>query len=614
MEIAFSTLIVFFDCILLVSLYRNYKRLNHTYLALGAIAVSIEIMRQIISHSGLYLDDSNVIRQLSGLLRMLVALSLLLVAFQLTGRRVPVRTSLLALLVYLIDAAYIASVDSLELYHWIIVTLPITAVNVVAGILLLLSREADRTGFKWLAGSVLTIGAIQLGMPFTLDTPGPGLLLFFEAMGIVLIAATLIVRCYEGVYRSLLTENERLHQAQRDREALEKNFQQAQKLESLGVMASGIAHDFNNLLTSILGYASLAVTKLKADDPVREDVYMVISGARQAVELTSQMLTYAGKKPVEFELLDINDVVDGFSELSKSRMPGKVDLELNLQRNLPLLSGDSVQLGQVLMILLSNAATAIGHEKGRIEVSTGTKDTSAEFQKECLFAENAAVGTHLYLRVDDTGVGIKKNQLDLIFDPFYSGKSTGKGLGLASLSGIVRQHHGFVHVNSELGVGSQFSVFFPIVSYQKKALRSEKVAHPFTDQKFKARILVAEEDNRIRGLIKTVMEKVGHEVIATATGQETLDLMSEDTTGFDLLLLDFTMPKVSGSEVYRDIRIRFPTLPVIFTSGYAQDQVVEEMLDDPYASFLSKPFTISDLATKVSSMLPEASRKDRLAD
>jgi signal transduction histidine kinase len=318
-------------------------------------------------------------------------------------------------------------------------------------------------------------------------------------------------------------------------------------------MASGIAHDFNNLLTSILGYASLAVTKLKVDDPVREDVFMIISGARQAVGLTSQMLTYAGRKPVEFDLLDINDIVDGFSELSKSRMPGKVDLELNLQRNLPLLSGDSVQLGQVLMILLSNAATAMGHDKGRIEVATGTRDISAEFQKECLFAEDAATGTHLFLRVDDTGVGIEKDQLDLIFDPFYSGKSTGKGLGLASLSGIVRQHDGFVHVKSELGVGSQFSIFFPIASYQNKPTQAEKVSHLFPDQNFKARILVAEEDDRIRGLIQTVMEKAGHDVVATATGQETLDRVSEDTTDFDLLLLDFTMPEVSRCRMIRTL-------------------------------------------------------------
>jgi len=263
------------------------------------------------------------------------------------------------------------------------------------------------------------------------------------------------------------------------------------------------------------------------------------------------------------------------------------------------------------MILLSNAATAMGREEGRIKVSTGTSDITEEIRKECLFAEDAVPGDHLYLRVDDTGVGIEKDQLDLIFDPFYSGKSTGKGLGLASLSGIVRQHRGFVHVNSELGTGSQFTIFFPIALYQRRSFKPDKAANPFTDRKFKARVLVAEEDDRIRGLIKTVMQKAGHDVVATATGQETLDLMRDDSTGFDLMLLDFTMPKVSGTEVYRDIRTRFPELPVIFTSGYAQNQVVEEMSDDPNASFLSKPFTISDLANKVRSMLPETSSIER---
>jgi len=236
-------------------------------------------------------------------------------------------------------------------------------------------------------------------------------------------------------------------------------------LESLGVLAGGIAHDFNNMLTSILGYASLAMKKLPASSDVRKDFYMVMSGARQAVDLTSQMLVYAGKGAIEFESVDIARVVDNMSSIINSIVPRKIRLVQKVTRDLPRLKGDHVQLGQVLMNLVANAINALDQEAGTIQITTGLTEVDAARLRQSIFASEAEVGAYLYLSVKDSGSGMDAVQVSKIFDPFYSEKGVSKGLGLSSISGVVRQHGGFVHVELSLGEGSDFTVDFPALSY-----------------------------------------------------------------------------------------------------------------------------------------------------
>ncbi len=236
-------------------------------------------------------------------------------------------------------------------------------------------------------------------------------------------------------------------------------------MESLGVLAGGIAHDFNNMLTSILGYASLAMKKLPASSDVRKDFYMVMSGARQAVDLTSQMLVYAGKGAIEFESVDIARVVDNMSSIINSIVPRKIRLVQKVTRDLPRLKGDHVQLGQVLMNLVANAINALDQEAGTIQITTGLTEVDAARLRQSIFASEAEVGAYLYLSVKDSGSGMDAVQVSKIFDPFYSEKGVSKGLGLSSISGVVRQHGGFVHVELSLGEGSDFTVDFPALSY-----------------------------------------------------------------------------------------------------------------------------------------------------
>ncbi|XOV87131.1 MAG: ATP-binding protein [Pseudomonadota bacterium] len=388
---------------------------------------------------------------------------------------------------------------------------------------------------------------------------------------------------------------------------LEAQFTQVQKLESLGLLAGGIAHDFNNMLTSILGYASLAVKKLPADSEVRKDLYMVMSGARQAVELTSQMLVYAGKGSIEFVALDISRVYTGMKGLVHSIVPAKVNFTEQLAEGLPAMRGDASQLGQVIMNLIANAVDALRDEPGSIVVTTGLLDLDETRLRSCFFAEDKEPGAYLYLRVQDSGVGISGEQMARIFDPFYSDRETRRGLGLASLSGIVRQHQGVISVESTPGFGTEFTVCFPAVAVVDS---DPLVPTPeLSAGQTAPRILVADDDSRIRSLLASVLAPLQADLTFTEDGRETLDLLErQGRGGFDLLVLDCTMPKLSGTEVYQQLRRGGSSVPVVLMSGYQEGQVSRHIQNDPGATFVKKPFSVDEFLDIVRASLAQATR------
>ncbi|MCH2172613.1 PAS domain S-box protein [Myxococcota bacterium] len=249
--------------------------------------------------------------------------------------------------------------------------------------------------------------------------------------------------------------------AARERLELEERIEQAQRLESLGVMAGGIAHDFNNLLTPILGGAGLAMMDLTEDDPIRARLEKIQLAAQRAAALTEQMLAYAGAEELEMAPLNVTRLIGDVGQLLESAISGRTVLAYELQRHPPSTTGDSSQLSQVLMILVTNAAEAMGDEEGRVTIRTGS-ETIEETPAGVVEPESPLEpGLHVFFEVEDTGEGIEPENLERIFEPFFTTKFTGRGLGLAAAEAIVRRHSGIIQLESRVNHGSRIRVLLP---------------------------------------------------------------------------------------------------------------------------------------------------------
>jgi signal transduction histidine kinase/CheY-like chemotaxis protein len=591
--------ILFFDLILLVGLGFYYRKLGYRYLKFGAVAMAVEMFTQATFFVGALLATYRFPYTLGGIGKMVFAVLLLACVAHLVKRKVPMRLMLASTISYLGYIIYVFVTDKFGLVEWVISELPSVLLLLVGVSYLVKHRKTESPGISWLAGLLVVHVVLKLIQPFLLqDTTVFVLMFFYNIIVVMMMGAVLIMISSEWMIISLDNKNSRLEEYEIENRRLELQFAQAQKLESLGVLAGGIAHDFNNMLTSILGYTSLAIKKLPVESDVRKDLYMVMSGARQAVDLTSQMLVYAGKGAVQFESLDISDVVGNMSSLVGSIVPKKIRLIQNVAGDLPVMKGDKVQLGQVLMNLVANGVDAIEDKQGVIEISTGLSDVNEQRLRNSFFTDDLDKGAYLYLRVKDTGSGMDPLQVDKIFDPFYSKKQTRKGLGLSSLSGIVRQHKGFIEVKSSRGRGSEFTAYFPVILFQDEALGTSS-GKGFGRGRIKGRILLAEDDKRIRSLIASILENDGFQIFSAEDGKEAIKLVSSHGEDFQLFLLDCTMPKISGTEVYRHIRTLGLSSPVILLSGYHQEQALSDISNDSGACFIKKPFDVDDFLEQI---------------
>lgn len=451
--------------------------------------------------------------------------------------------------------------------------------------------DAGNRAVVFAVGAVLLLHA-GLGLLTLLALSHP-LLTLLDTVIAMLAGFGFLLLEVERRLNEIPDKDERLLQIEQNNRRLELQFAQAQKHESLGVMAAGIAHDFNNVLTSILGYTSLAIRKLPADSEVRKDLYMVMSGGRQAVDMTSEMLTYAGKGSLEFEPINLSKLIDNLASLVNSLVPRRIHLTQNLQQDLPLVRGDSVLLGQVLMNLVGNAVDATLGEEGTIDVTTGIRNVRVDMLERSLFTDRHEPGIYVYLEVRDSGVGMSADRVEKIFDPFYSEKNQGKGLGLSAIAGIVRQHRGFLKVDTQPGAGASFTVFLPMITYKDPSQPGQTSA-PGQDQAHQ-RVLLADDDTGIRSLIDTLLTDEGYDVVTAVDGREALDEIETRGRDFQVFLLDCTMPKLTGVELYREIRTSGLKTPVILISGYHEGLALDEIRSDPAAQFLRKPFSVDQL-------------------
>lgn len=391
------------------------------------------------------------------------------------------------------------------------------------------------------------------------------------------------------------------------RKLMSDRLQQTQKLESLGVLAGGIAHDFNNLLTGIMGNASLVLDELAPDDPKRQSLENVVSGGERAAALTRQLLAYAGKGRFLIQPLDLSDLVRKTISLLNTSIPRTVELQLDMPEGLPPIQGDSSQVQQLIMNLVINAAEAIGEEKsGTVRVVTGVGELNQSDVEQNLIEEPVALGSCVTLAVHDTGCGMDENTIRRVFDPFFTTKFAGRGLGLAAATGIVRGHKGTMRVRSAPGKGSSFEVFFPALPGETPASEPAVVNQsPFEGT---GTILVIDDEDSVRRAAQSILERYGYRVILAEGGKAGIDLFAKMSADIGLVLLDLTMPVMSGEETLERLKAIRIDVRIIVASGYNETEATRRLVGQELAGFIQKPFTSTSLAQQVRAALGDGVR------
>jgi len=388
-------------------------------------------------------------------------------------------------------------------------------------------------------------------------------------------------------------------QEQKERQrSLEDQVRQAQKLEGLGVMAGGIAHDFNNFLTPILGEAGLALEDLADDSAARPRLEKIQAAARRAALLTSQMLAYAGKKTLAMSPIHLSSLVEEMAQLMASGVARSVYIDEDLPADLPLIDGDPAQLTQVVMNLITNAAEAVGENDGAIVIRTGTLESSElDSRKLVLGDANIEPGNYVFLEVRDTGTGMSPATQARIFDPFFTTKFAGRGLGLAAVLGIVRGHRGAIEIDSGPSRGTSFRIFFPMADEHTE--RDSAAVQKGLDWTGTGTILVVDDDEGVLELARETLRRCGLRTLTAVDGRSGVEAFAENPGSIDAVLLDRTMPGLTGEEVVAELRKIDPNVRIVLASGYSEERASVDFHSNDLAGFLQKPFVPEELVARI---------------
>jgi len=393
------------------------------------------------------------------------------------------------------------------------------------------------------------------------------------------------------INRELEQESSERARAQAQSQEFEAQVHHAQKLESIGILAGGIAHDFNNLLMAVQGNSELALAQLPQDSGARENILKIERSAVRAAELTEQLLVYAGRARLERKQVDLGLLVRDMSRLLATSLGPGVEQSHQLADSLPPVTGDSAQLQQVVMNLITNASEACG-KSGRIRVSTGVEELGPEPLSGAIFRSEVEPGPYVYLEVEDDGIGIDDATLARIFDPFFTTKSDGRGLGLAALQGIVRSHSGALIVESTPGRGTRFRVLIPQASAQ---LPTPEIPAPTRRSPQVTTILLVDDNHDVREATAGLLRSSGFEVIEAATGEEGLEEYEQHRAEIGAVILDLRMPGLGGLGTLHALRALAPDMRIVVYSGYGGEEASEEILSSKQVVFLQKPFSLEDL-------------------
>ncbi len=394
--------------------------------------------------------------------------------------------------------------------------------------------------------------------------------------------------------------------ARRDREErgrLEAQLRHVQKLESLGVLAGGIAHDFNNILTAIIGFTELAAQHLPPKTPAEDYLKEVINSSRRAADLCKQMLAYSGKGRVVSEPVNLNEVVQEMASVLDVALSKKAVVRLDFDPSPSMVEGDSAQIQQVVLNLIMNASDALGQLPGVISISTRIEHCNETFLESTWLNDNLPAGDYVKLEVSDTGCGMDESTRLRIFDPFFSTKFPGRGLGLASVLGIVRGHRGAIQVESERGDGTTIRVFLPAA---KPRVSRSLPRRAMPQQHTGGVILFVDDEPSLRSLGEELLSALGYTVMTAEDGQDAVNIFKRHRGEFSLVILDLTMPRMGGEDAFHALREIDPCIPILLSSGFDAHETGQRLQRAGLSGFVQKPYQLQVLANAVGAAMAAA--------
>jgi PAS domain S-box-containing protein len=394
-----------------------------------------------------------------------------------------------------------------------------------------------------------------------------------------------------------ITERKRV---EAQRLLLERRMQETQKLESLGVLAGGIAHDFNNLLVGVLSNAELALVAAQhehAGSDLRERLSDVRNAALHAAELTNQMLAYSGRGHFDVRPISLSDVLCDMGHLLVASISKKAHVKYELSDDLPAVQADIAQIRQVIMNLIINASDALEDHTGTILVRTGVEQVGEQIVD--LQGPAALVpGQYVFLEVTDDGCGMDADTRARLFEPFFTTKFTGRGLGLSAVQGIVRGHGGGIVLRTSLGAGTLLKVLLPCSAEPATSVdrREPRTASEWHGHGL---VMLVDDDARVRTVTALLLRDIGFEVLAMATGRDAVREFERRAEEVKVVVLDVTMPDLSGDQVLRELRRRRADVPVLLCSGYSEDEMRDRFSERDLACFLQKPYAFDSFRARL---------------
>jgi signal transduction histidine kinase len=390
------------------------------------------------------------------------------------------------------------------------------------------------------------------------------------------------------------------------RALLELQVQQAQKMESLGVMAGGIAHDFNNILTGIMGNAELAQIGLQEGEDRHRYLEGITQSARRAAELCRQMLAYSGRGKFFTETFLLNDLVSEMMPLLRASVTRLATFECELASALPEIEGDTAQFRQILVNLVTNSSESLEDKRGAVSIRTGMRFCSEDFLQHTHLPEPLPPGDYVFLEVSDTGTGMRPEVLEKIFDPFYTTRFAGRGLGLPAVLGIVRSHKGALELETSPGKGTRVCLYFPVQATIAKSYFA--AGEVLGDWHGHGTVLLADDEEMVLSVGTMMLKHVGLDVVTAADGEEALTRAVQHGDRLQCIILDLSMPNMSGEATCNEFKKLFPEVPIVITSGYMKEEIDRQFPPGQVAAFLPKPFELFNIQTVMRDLLDPLAR------
>ncbi|MBI1811855.1 MAG: response regulator [Nitrospirae bacterium] len=406
------------------------------------------------------------------------------------------------------------------------------------------------------------------------------------------------IKVLQSIGQMVAAEFERLSE-EKEKEALREQLFHGQKLEAIGTLAGGIAHDFNNMLQGILGYAAYLKMKVPVDDPMYEPLTVIEDSAERAADLTKKLLGFARKGKYIPEPLNLNDVAENVIPIITRTFDRSIKIQTALKSDLWIVEGDRSQIEHVILNMCLNARDAMP-EGGILSIET----FNTEITKETKPYRHMKEGKYAVIKVIDTGTGMDEETLKRIFEPFFTTKEVGKGtgMGLPMAYGVVKNHNGFIEVDSAPGKGSAFTIYLPAIG--EKAEREIEIAKPL--HKGKGGILVIDDEEIIRNVARDILHELGYDVLLASGGKEGIKIYADKKDIIALVILDMIMPEMGGKETFKKLKEINPDVKILISSGYGQDSLPEQAMDNGEAGFIQKPYNINEIAKVINKVISSA--------